>query len=241
MMRIAMTTPKVQMWRVIEKQHAKLAYRDKFKPFNFVLSPIIAKLGDDHYQDGFPKGVKQKNFLLITPFNSNSKDWYGSKYTNVHNGRQFTLAPIERKKDSEASPLTLEHVVRTHRNHPESKSLAPDGSPCTFLTRGLLQRTPITAQGLPRFIGKETDRKWEQEEDPSIFEPTLVEYRENETARITTDAKLQRMIFNDGRSVRALAKGLRLNPSTVQRARSGKRIRKSSALKIWNYLQKRLG
>jgi hypothetical protein len=240
MMRIAMTTPKVQMWKVIEKQQSDLPYRDQFKPSNFVLSPIIAKLGDEGHQDGFPKGVKHKDFMLITPFNSNTKNWYGSQYTNVHGGRQFTLAPLEKKKDTEASPHTLEHVVRMHTNHAESKSLAPNGNPCSFLTRGLLSRTPITAIGKPRIIGKETDRRWEQEEDPSLFEPTLVEYRENETARITTDAKLQNTIRNCGFSVRELANRIGMNPSTIQNARNGKRIRKSSAGKIWHFLKKAL-
>jgi lambda repressor-like predicted transcriptional regulator len=240
MMRIAMTTPKVQMWKVIEKHQSDLPYRDQFKPSNFVLSPIIAKLGDEDHQDGFPKGVKHKDFMLVTPFNSNSKNWYGSRYINVHGGGQFTLAPLERKKDSEASPHTLEHVVRMHTNHAESKSLAPDGNPCNFLTRGLLQRTPITAVGKPRIVGKESDRRWEQEEDPSLFEPTLVEYRENETARITTDVKLQNKIRNSGFSIRELAERIGLNPSTIQNARNGKRIRKSSAGKIWHFLKKAL-
>jgi hypothetical protein len=239
MMRVGMTTPKVQIWKVIEKQQVGLPYRDQFKPRNFALSPIIDKVGDENHQDGFPKGVKRKDFMLITPFNSNSNNWYGFRYTNVHDGRKFTLAPIKRKKDSGASPQTLEHVVRMHTTHPESKSLAPDGNPCNFLTRGLLQRAPITANGKSRIIGKETDRKWEQEEDPSIFEPTLVEYRENETARITSDAKLQNEIRNCRFSVRELAKRIKLNPSTIQNASNGRRIRKSSASKIWHFLKKR--
>lgn len=86
-------------------------------------------------------------------------------------------------------------------------------------------------------MGKETDRKWEQEEDPSLFEPMLVEYRPNETARITTDVKLQSKIRKCGLSVRELAKRTGLNPSTIQTARKGKRIRKSSALKLEKAIQ----
>lgn len=124
-----------------------------------------------------------------------------------------------------------------HTSHPESKSLAPDGNPCTFLTRGLLQRARIRAEGCPRFCGKETDRKWEHEEDPSLFEPTLVEYRPNETARITTDARLQSKIRNCAVPVREIAKRTQLNESTVQNARSGKRIRRSSAVILWKFLK----
>jgi len=238
MMRIGMTTPKVRVWKVIEEQQKHLPYRKQFKPSNFFLSPIIDKVGDEKHEDGFPTRSKDKDFLLIAPFNSHSKTWYGPHYINVHDGKRVRLVRLAGKTSSEASPQTLEHVVRIHQLHAESKSLAPDGTPCIPLTRGLLQRNRITAVGKSRTIGKETDRKSEQEEDPSIFEPTLVEYRENETARVTTDTKLQTMILNDGRSVRELANRTGLNPSTVQGARSGKRIRKSNAIKLWNLLKK---
>src|ERR1700689_2214500 len=56
----------------------------------------------------------------------------------------------------------------------EVKSLAPDGTPCTGKTRGLLLRAKITAGKLVP-VGKETDRRWEQGEDPSMIDPnTLV-------------------------------------------------------------------
>ncbi len=45
MMRIGMTTPKVQLWRAISEQQQKVPQRLRFKPFNFVVSPIIARCG----------------------------------------------------------------------------------------------------------------------------------------------------------------------------------------------------
>jgi hypothetical protein len=238
MMRIAMTTPKVQMWRVIDELQTGICYRLRVKPFNFVVSPIIDRQGDENHSDGYPRKINRDEFMLIAPFNSKSNNWYKLRYTNVHDGKQFALVPLGSKNDSDASPSTLEQVVRTHQLHAESKSLAPNGEPCSFLTRGLLQRTAITADGYPRFIGKETDRKWEHEGDPSLVEPTLVEYRPNETARITTDVKLRNKIRNSGRSVRELAKATGLDPSTIQNARMGKRILKSSAAEIWRFLKK---
>ncbi|MGC2330260.1 MAG: hypothetical protein WA581_02305, partial [Candidatus Acidiferrales bacterium] len=239
MMRIAMTTPKVRMWKVIQDQQSELPYRLHMKPSNFVVSPLIDRQGDEKHSDGFPKKVDRGKFMLIAPFGSKSKDWYKFRYTNVHDGKQFNLAPLDRKKDSEASPATLETVVRVHQLHAESKSLGSNGEPCSFSTRGLLQRTPITAVGYPRFIGKETDRSWEQEEDPSFFEPILVEYRSNETARITTDVRLQTALRNCGHTVREIATETGVNPSTVQNARMGERIRKSNAAKLWKFLKKR--
>lgn len=237
MMRIAITTPKVQIWRVIEQQQQRLPYRLRVKPFNFVVSPIIDRYGDERHNDGFP--MTGGPFLFIAPFSSKAEDFYKLRYTNVRDGKRYRLAPLKKKKDSEASPSTLEDIIRAHQLHPESKSLAPTGEPCTFSTRGLLQRTSIRAQGLPRLIGKEVDRRWEQEEDPSVFEPLLVEYRPEETLRITTDLRLQNRLRNRGLSVRQLARKAKLNPSTIQSAVSGRRIRKSVAAKLWRFLKKR--
>lgn len=65
MMRIAMTTPKVQMWRVIEEQQSGLPYRDQFKPFNFVLSPVIDKIGTRIIRMGSLKELITENLCSL--------------------------------------------------------------------------------------------------------------------------------------------------------------------------------
>jgi len=237
MMRIGMTTPKVQLWRAISEQQQKVPQRLRFKPFNFVVSPIIAQCGTEKKSGSHSQKRSAEKVMLIAPFSADRKNWYALRYTNVFDGARFELVRSQPQKASQALPFTLGDIVRMHTAHPESKSLAPDGGPCTGLTRGLLQRSSIRAQGIPRLIGKETDRKWEQDEDPSFFEPLLVEYRFDETARITTDAKLQNAIRNSGYAVRELAHRTKLNPSTVQRAAQGKRIRKSSSATLWKFLK----
>lgn len=62
-----------------------------------------------------------------------------------------------------------------YQEHPEAKSLAPDGSRCSPETRGLLKRAHIIA-GEFRYVGKETDRKWEEGDDLSILEFKSTEY-----------------------------------------------------------------
>jgi hypothetical protein len=237
MMRIAITTPKVQIWRAIEQQQQHLPYRLRVKPFNFVVSPIIDRHGDERHKDGFP--TTGGPFFFIAPFSSKTADFFKLQYTNVRDGRRYRLVPLDKKKETDASPSTLEQIIRAHQLHAESKSLAPTGMPSTFSTRGLLQRTSIRAEGRPRLIGKEVDRRWEQEEDPSVFEPLLVEYRPDETLRITTDLRLQNRLRNRGLSVRRLARKTKLNPSTIQGAMAGRRIRKSVAAKLWRFLKKR--
>ena len=58
---------------------------------------------------------------------------------------------------------------------PRSKRLAPDGSPCSAETKGLLKRAHIVA-GEIRYVGKETDRRWEEGEEISVLEFTATEY-----------------------------------------------------------------
>jgi hypothetical protein len=59
------------------------------------------------------------------------------------------------------------------------KSLAPDGTPCTGTTQGLLRRTKIVA-GRVIPVGKETDRRWEQGEDPSMLDFEVKQYLRKE-------------------------------------------------------------
>ena len=47
-------------------------------------------------------------------------------------------------------------LLDSYQNHPEAKSLGPDGKPCDCDTRGLLQRAHIVADWPPIYIGKRT-------------------------------------------------------------------------------------
>jgi len=62
-----------------------------------------------------------------------------------------------------------------YQEHPEAKSLAPDGRPCEAGTSGLLQRAHVIA-GEFRYVGKETDRKWEGGDDISVLDFKTTEY-----------------------------------------------------------------
>ena len=135
-----------------------------------------------------------------------------------------------RRLSSQAEPQTLSDVVSRYRWHSEAKSLAPDGSACKRDTKGLLMRTPVTVTGQPRYIGKETDRRWEQGEDISMLNPEVVEYRPNETARLVADPDLQRDALRVGR--RTLATEAGLSDRTVKVVRNGGRVRKSTVEKL---------
>jgi hypothetical protein len=68
-------------------------------------------------------------------------------------------------------------LLDSYQNHPEAKSLGPDGKTCEFDTRGLLQRAHIVANWPLILIGKESDRHWEEGEDLSLLEFNAIHYR----------------------------------------------------------------
>ena len=74
-------------------------------------------------------------------------------------------------------PESLRIILSQYLRHPEAKSLAPDGNACVGSTHGLLGRTSIIAGEIVP-VGKETDRHWEQGEDPSMVDFKQKEYRQ---------------------------------------------------------------
>src|SRR5271155_4203116 len=83
-------------------------------------------------------------------------------------------------------------LLDAYQNHPEAKSLGPDGRPCEFDTRGLLQRAHIVANWPPIYIGKESDRHWEEGEDLSLLEFKTIVYRRKGNA-VADDELLARI------------------------------------------------
>ena len=73
-------------------------------------------------------------------------------------------------------------LLDSYQNHPEAKSLGPDGKPCSSETRGLLQRAHVIANSPLMFIGKESDKHWEEGEDLSLLEFQTIQYRRTGTA-----------------------------------------------------------
>lgn len=57
---------------------------------------------------------------------------------------------------------TYRDVLEDYRTHPKSRSLGPDGSPCTRQTTGLVRRRSVTALYLTH-VGKESNRLEEVE------------------------------------------------------------------------------
>ena len=116
MMRIAVTTPKVL--EQLQEREEDLPYRDRTKPFNFVLTPILDRLAD-----GFPSGVEPDQFTLIAPFTKDSSQWLKRLWINIYDGKVYRLAPNDRRLPHEAAVKTYGDIVKEYRWHREAKSL----------------------------------------------------------------------------------------------------------------------
>jgi hypothetical protein len=162
MMKLTLSTP----------HHAlkNLAKGPLTRPYNFMMLPQITRFG-------CPQNVDPNKFTLITPFSSERDEWMNSKCVNIHD-LQSPVCELTNEYDGRgAVPKNFFMLLDSYQNHPEAKSLGPDGNPCTANTRGLLRRAHIVANWPPVYIGKESDRHWDEAEDLSLLEFKAIHYK----------------------------------------------------------------
>jgi hypothetical protein len=174
MMKLTLSTP----------HHAlkNLAKGPLTRPYNFMMLPQITRFG-------CPPNVHPDKFTLITPFSSDRDEWMNSNCINIHDEQSPVYELTNEYDGRRALPKNFFMLLDSYQNHPEAKSLGPDGKPCDFKTRGLLQRTRIIAKWPPIYIGKESDRHWEEGEDLSLLEFKAVQYKRKGNA-IANDEQL---------------------------------------------------
>jgi hypothetical protein len=177
MMKLTLSTP----------HHAlrNLAKGPLTRPYNFMMLPQIS-----HF--GFPENVDPNNFTLITPFTSNRKEWMRSKCINIHDCKSPVYKLTDEYDGRKVLVKNFFMLLDSYQDHPEAKSLGPAGNPCEFDTRGLLQRAHVVAKSPPIYIGKESDRHWEEGDDLSLLESKAVQYKRQGNA-IATDEQLARI------------------------------------------------
>jgi len=146
-----------------------------FRPFNFFLLPVLA-------DGGFPANIDPERFRLVAPFESDQTKWKHLKCINIGDPKdrqsyRLTTAFISSEFGKRAVVETFENLFYRYMQHPETKSLGPDGKPCKSDTRGLLGRAHIIAEKHRR-IGKETDRRWEEGDDLESLIYAPVEYEQ---------------------------------------------------------------
>ncbi len=177
MMRLTLSTP----------HHAlkNLAKGPLTRPHNFMMLPQICRFG-------YPQNVDPNKFTLITSFSSEREEWMRAKCVNIHDLESPVYELTDDYDGRRALVKNFFMLLDSYQNHPEAKSLGPDAKPCEFDTRGLLQRAHVAANWPPIYIGKESDRHWEQSEDPSLLDFKAIEYKRKGNA-IATDEQLARI------------------------------------------------
>ena len=185
MMRLTITT-----YNVLEM----LGEWEIARPYNFLLLPMVDPLfGYAFYRQS------NDEVLLVCPFSSKQNEWLALECVNVHDGKKYKM--LDCKKTNEDIPYNVvfpsqfAHLIMQYQQHPEAKSLAPDGTPCKADTKGLLKRAHVIA-GEIRYVGKETDRKWEEGGEISILEFAAAEY--GRKGRVVASEELKRAIQKIG-------------------------------------------
>jgi hypothetical protein len=208
MMRMVVTTP-----NVFKQQRPEW-----LGPFNFFLFPLVSVLG------GYPAGYDKSNFLFITPYESDRRKWKSLEGVNLFDGRRFRIAMRPTASQDKVISDSFRIVLHNYLNKAEVKSLAPDGTPCSSATKGLLLRARIIAGDLVP-VGKETDRRWEQGEDPSMLDFGIQVY-EKQRQMVVADA-FERERWSDI-GVRRLMREAKLSQKSVSNAIKGKPVRRQT-------------
>jgi hypothetical protein len=185
MMRLTITT-----YNVLEM----LGEWEIARPYNFLFLPMV----DPLFGYAFHRKSTEK-VLLVCPFSSKQENWFDLECVNVHNGKKYTMMNCSNEHENipynVVFPSQFARLLIQYQEHPEAKSLAPDGTPCKADTIGLLKRSHVIAGEL-RYIGKETDRKWEEGDEISVLEFTTTEY--GRATRVVASDEVKNDIRNIG-------------------------------------------
>ncbi len=166
-------------------------------------------------------GHSSSRFTLVTSFTSKRSEWLKSECINIFDGKVYQLALEQTAHLDKVIPRTYAHVLYLYTKHPEAKSLAPDGTPCVCDTRGLLQRSSVVVASR-RYVGKETDRRWEQGEDLSLVEFTSFEYQQSKQVVASEDIKQD--ILKSG--IRKLERVTGVSHHTLDKILKGEHVRR---------------
>lgn len=208
MMRMVMSSPNV----------LRTGRPDWLTPFNFFLFPLLSRA------DGYPLGYDKSSFQFITRFETNRKRWSNLTGINLRDGRPFQICMTANSNQQRVFPDSFQIILNQYLGKAEVKSLAPDGTLCGPWTKGLLRRATIVARQLVP-VGKETDRHWEQGEDPSMLDPKLQIY--GRTGKLVVLDEVER---NELRQigVRKLMRATTLTQKVIYSILSGKGVRKQT-------------
>ena len=138
------------LMRPLTKLNDGKKYADQIKPFNFLLTCHVKPLGH-------PIGSDPERFHLITPYETDPRQWLKKDWIDQYSKRQYRIttdAPCGTR--TTARVKTFGDVLTEYEHHPESKCADSDGKACDRQTVGLMQRRHIRVDYL-KYIGKESN------------------------------------------------------------------------------------
>jgi hypothetical protein len=98
-------------------------YSARIKPFNFILSCHVRKLGH-------PVGVIPERFHLIAPYDVDPRKWEKLPWIDQYSTRRYRIsASTPTGTRSVARVQTYGEVLSAYEFHPEAKCAAPSGAP----------------------------------------------------------------------------------------------------------------
>jgi len=191
----------------ISTPHYLQQLKGQATPFGFVLHP---------------RTREKLKMTLLTPFSKNRSEWAHSLCVNTRDGKKLRLDELSR-----TDIVTLGDVLCSYVQHPEIKSLGPDGKKCLPHTRGLLQRMTITG-GLHHCIGKEVSR-FEQGKDDFIenIDDMCIHY---DGGRVGANESLIAEISERG--LRKATKQTGMDRKTMRAILSGAKVKTSTLAKV---------
>jgi hypothetical protein len=113
-------------------------------------------------------------------------------------------------------------------------SIQSASSPCIADTRGVLKRASIAAGEL-RYVGKETDRRWNEGEDLSLLEFQAMEFRPS--GGVLADPTLKKEIISRG--IRKTIRETGLSQHTIEAILAGRPVRRKTLGRIVQLIQRK--
>jgi len=145
---LSVSSPAVM--KPLEKLNRGKKYANRIKPFNFLLTCHVKKLGH-------PPGVDPAHFHLIASYEINPRKWLKKDWIDQYTGETFRITTAGYHGNRwTARVKTYGESLEEYEFHPESKCADSEGNPCSKQTIGLLQRRKIRISEI-RYIGKEAN------------------------------------------------------------------------------------
>jgi hypothetical protein len=136
--------------RPLEQLNVAQPYAGQLKPFNFLLTCHVRKLGH-------PTGVDPEQFHLIAPFESDPRRWTKMDWIDQYSGERYRITTEGHYGVSGVARVkTYGDVLEEYECHPESKCADASGAPSGKTTIGVLRRRNVRVRVM-KYVGKESN------------------------------------------------------------------------------------